>query len=230
VPASTDRVAVLILRRDSICLAFAVIPGLILERQSLRAGFASSRSTSPMKCPECGNEESSKGVRFCLKCGTPLDPAVMKITPEPVFPGLFDVHCWLEGKKRRKGFFGPTRCSFAICFTVMSAPKQAIAINGNLRLAVGGLTNETDLVLHLRVRKEDFAVRRFDLLTTSFNSLSYIYRHPEPVIPVPAGGGSKLDLKLTAESGEVHSASLTTFFQDREPGTGPPPPNLWTSS
>jgi hypothetical protein len=183
-----------------------------------------------MKCPECGNEESSKGALFCVKCGRPLDPLAMKIAPGPVFPGLFDVRSWLEGKKRRKGFFGPYRRAFAICFTVMPAPKQEIAIDGNLRLALGGILNEADLDLHLPVRKEDFAVRRFDLLTTSFNSLSYIYRHPQPVIPVPAGGGCKLDLKLTAKSGEVYTASQKTFFLDREPGTGPPPHKLWTSS
>lgn len=183
-----------------------------------------------MKCPECGNEENPQDALFCLKCGRPLDPRVMNIAPEPFFPGLFDVRSWLEGKKRRKGFSGPYRRAFAICFTVMPAPKQAMAIDGDLRLALSGIPNQADLGLHLRVRKEDFAVRRFDLLTTSFNTLSYIYRHPQPVIPVPAGSGCKLDLMLTAESGEVYTASQKIFFLDREPGTGPPPPKLWTSS
>lgn len=183
-----------------------------------------------MKCLECGNEENPAGALFCVKCGRPLDPRAITTAPESVFPGLFDVRSWLEGKERRKGFFGPYRRAFAICFTVMPAPKQAIAIDGDLRLALGGILHEADLDLHLPVRKEDFAVRRFDLMTTSFNTLSYIYRHPQPVIPVPAGGGCRLDLKLTAESGEVYTASQKIFFMDREPGTGPPPPNLWTSS
>ena len=186
--------------------------------------------STAMKCLHCGDDESPKGAQFCLKCGRPREAAVMEGAPGPVFPGLFDVRSWLEGKKRRNGFFGPYRRPFAICFTVMLAPKQAIAIDGSLRLVLGGIPNQADLDRQLSVRKEDFVIRRFDLLTTSFDSLSYLYRHSEPVIPVPVGGPCKLELTLTARSGEVYTASQNIFFLDREPGTGLPPPKMWTSS
>lgn len=180
-----------------------------------------------MKCSECGHDQSPKTAIFCLNCGRPLDPAALPVIREPVFPGLFDVRSWLEGAKKRNGFFGRHRRAFGICFSVMLAPKQAVAIDGTLRIVLCGIPDEADLDLQLPVRKEDFAVRRFDLMTTSYNSLSYIYRHPHPLVPVPVDNGCKLELALTVEGGEIYTASQNIFFLDREPGTGPPPPNLW---
>jgi hypothetical protein len=139
----------------------------------------------------------------------------------PSFPALCDIRCWLEGARLRKGIFGPYHQAFGICFTVMPAPKQAIAVDGNLHLKITEILNKPDLELNVRLRKGDFAVRRFDLMTVSFESLSYTYRHAQPVIPVPANGGCQLDLTLTADSGEIYKGSRKTYFSDREPGAGP---------
>ena len=181
-----------------------------------------------MRCAECGNEEHPKTALFCVKCGQPLGPLPYNITPLS-FPALHDIRCWLEGAKQRNGFFGPYRRAFGLCFTVMPAPKQAIAVDGNLHLKIAGILNKADLELNVPVRKTDFAVRRFDLMTVSFQSLSYIYRHPQPVIPVPTDGGCKLALTLTDQDGKVYTGARETFFIDREPGTGPRPQRPWTT-
>ena len=119
--------------------------------------------------------------------------------------------------------------AFGICFTVMPVPKQSIAVDGLLHLKVFGILNKADLELDVPVRKADFAVRRFDLMTLSFESLSYTYRHSQRVIPVPTDGGCQIDLKLTADGGEVYKGSLKTFFIDRGPGTGPRVQGPWTA-
>jgi hypothetical protein len=182
-----------------------------------------------MRCVGCGNEEHPKTALFCVKCGQPLGPLPYKPVTQPVFPALCDIHCWLEGTRQRNGFLGPHCRAFAICFTVMPAPKQAIVVDGNLHLKIVGILNKADLELEVRARKEDFAVRRFDLMTVSFQSLSYTYRHSQSVIPVPTDGGCKLDLALIADRGEVYKGSLVTFFIDREPGMGPRVQRPWTA-
>ena len=181
-----------------------------------------------MRCVECGNENHPKTALFCVRCGKPLSSAAKIRTTETTFPGLFDLRCWLEVKEQRKGFFGPYCRAFGICFTVMSAPKQAIAVDGKLHLMVAGILNKAHLELDVPVRKEEFAVRRFDLMTTSFESSSYVYRHAQPVIPVPTDGGCKVDLTLIAGSGEVYKGSRKTFFTDHEPDTGPRLQKPWT--
>jgi hypothetical protein len=182
-----------------------------------------------MRCLECGNEEHPKTALFCVKCGQPLGPLPYKPVMPPAFPALCDIRCWLEGPKQRKGFFGPYCRAFAVCFTVMPAPRQANAVDGNLHLKIVGILNKAGVEFDVPVRKEDFAVRRFDLMTISFESLSYTYRHSQPVIPVPTDGGCQLDLTLTADGGQVYKASLKTFFIDREPGTGPRVQRPWSA-
>ena len=180
-----------------------------------------------LRCPECGNEEHPTTAIFCVKCGYLPKPHVLKQSSGPTFPGLFDLQCWLTGEKRRKRLFGPIRRAFALRFTVMPAPKQAIAVDGVLRLKIKGIFNKADVEREVRVRNDDFAVTRFDLLTISFQSLSYTYRDPEPEIPVPTDGGCKVELTLTTDSGDVYQAERQSFFIDSEPGVGPPPGGPW---
>ena len=175
------------------------------------------------------NEEHPTTALFCVKCGSSLGSLSQTAVSGPTFPGIFDVRCWLEGRKKRAGFFGPYRRAFAIAFTVMPAPKQAIVVDANLHLKVSGILNKSDLELDVPVRKEDFSVRRFDLMTVSYQSPTYIYRHSEPAIAVPTDGGCQLDLTLATDGGQIFHASQRTFFRDREPGIGPRTQRPWTA-
>jgi hypothetical protein len=73
----------------------------------------------------------------------------------------------------------------------MPVSKPAISLDGNLHLKVIGIPNKADLEVDLRMHKEEFVTRRFDLMTISFESLSYIYWHPRRVVPVLTDRGCR---------------------------------------
>jgi len=181
-----------------------------------------------MKCPECGNEEHPKTAIFCVKCGACIDPSKIKPSEPIKFPCIFDLRCWLEGEKERTSIVGPYRRRFGICFTAMEAPRKPVAVDGTLTMRIKGILNKADLRQEVRIRKEDFAVRRFDLMTVSYASPCYVYRHPRSEIPVPTDGGCKIELSITADTGETFAIARETDFIDKEPGTGQPPKGPWT--
>ena len=182
-----------------------------------------------MKCPKCGSEKHPEGAIYCLQCGGVIRPEKLA-TPEPVrYPHLSNICCWLEGKKRRKGLFGPARQGFGISLSINLEPKKEAAVDGTLRIRIRNNYRNVNLEKEVPVRKEEFRHRRFDLMTVSFDSLSWIHRHPEPEIFVPVdGGGYEVHLQLTANDATIFEGSRNTFFSDREPGTGEPPTRPWT--